>query len=87
MQQRLHDRGMAGIADGAVVQRADLALQRFAERAETARGVEGFVGDAVEREFLALFKGRDLDAAAPSTMASQGSIYSLMTPSVLQVRL
>ena len=34
VEQRLHDRGMAGIADGAVVQRAHLALQRFAQRAE-----------------------------------------------------
>ena len=64
VEQRLHDRGVAGIADGAVVQRAHLALQRLGQRAEPAGGVEGLVGDAVEREFLALLQRRHLDQLA-----------------------
>ena len=64
VQQRLHDGGMAGIADGLVVERPHLALQRLAQGAEPAGGVEGLVGDAIKGEFLALFQCRHLGHVA-----------------------
>ncbi len=64
VQQRLHDGGMAGIADRAVVQRPHAAFQRFAQRAEPARGVEGFIGHAVERKLFALLHRRDMGQPA-----------------------
>ena len=64
VEQRLHDRRVARIADGAVVEVAHLAVQGLAQRAQAAGGVEGLVGDAVEGELLALLQRRDLAQAA-----------------------
>ena len=41
-----------------------MPLQRLAQRAEAARRVEGLVGHAVEREFLALLQRRHFDQLA-----------------------
>ncbi len=64
VEQGLHDRRMARIADGAVVEVAHLASQGLAQGAEAARGVEGLIGDAVEGEFLQLFQRRGLTQLA-----------------------
>ena len=64
VEQRLHDRRVAGIADGAVVEVADLAFEGVAQRAEPAGGVERLVGDAVERELLLLLQRRHLAAGS-----------------------
>ena len=63
-KQHLHQRVVAGVAHGLVVEHAGLASQRFAQRAETARGVEGFVLGAVEREVLEPFERQHLDLVA-----------------------
>jgi hypothetical protein len=52
------------VADSLVVQLADAAFKRFAQRAEAAAGVEGLVADPVERELLVAFQRKHLDAAA-----------------------
>jgi hypothetical protein len=51
----------ARIADGAVVEVLHPALQRFAQRADAAGGVEGLVGDAIEGELFALLEWRRVD--------------------------
>ena len=58
MEQGLHDGGMARVADRAVVEIAHAASQRVAQGADAAGSVEGLVGHAVEREFLALLQRR-----------------------------
>src|SRR5882757_8931630 len=56
IQQRLHDRGVAGVANGAVVEIADLAGQGLAKRAEAAGGVERLVEDSVQGKLFELFE-------------------------------
>ena len=48
IQQRLHDGRMAGVADGTVIEVAYLAGQGLTQSAETPRGIERFVEDAVQ---------------------------------------
>ena len=43
---------MAGIADGAVIEVANLAGESLAQSTEAARGVEGLIQNAVERELF-----------------------------------
>ena len=55
---------MADVADGLVVQLADLAGERIAQRAQAAAGVERLVAHAVEREVLEPFERQQLDPPA-----------------------
>src|SRR5262245_20565985 len=52
VHQETHQIAMAAITNGFVVERADFAVERFAERADSAGRVEGFVVDSVEAEML-----------------------------------
>ncbi len=65
VDQQLHQIAMARVANGLVVQFADLAIQRIAQRAQAAAGVEGFVAHAVERELLEPFQRQYIRSAGP----------------------
>ena len=56
VEQKLHALQMTGVAHRLVVEIAHLALQGVAQRAQPARGVEGLVLDAIEREMLESFQ-------------------------------
>ena len=50
LEEELHQVAVAGIAHRLVVEVLDLALQRLAQRAEAAGGVERLILDAIERK-------------------------------------
>src|SRR5262249_51350750 len=79
VEECTHDRRMARIANRAVIESADLPFEGVAKGPDAARSVKCLVGNAIDRKFLPLLQRRHL--------ASHASQYSLMTPSVLQVRL
>ena len=58
VQEHAHERAMARIADGLVVEAAHLAFKGLAQGAEAAGGVEGLVARAVEGELLELLHRR-----------------------------
>src|SRR5215469_1821254 len=73
--QHLDDVAVTGIAHRFVVQVLDLALQRVAKRAEPARGVEGLIGNAVERESLELLERRHLAAMAVADRLARVAVF------------
>ena len=64
VDQQLHQVAMADVANRFVVQLADPAGQRVAQRAQPAAGVERLVAHAVEREVLQPFERQHVDPPA-----------------------
>ena len=75
LQQHFHDVAVAGVAHRFVVQRLHPALERFAQGAQAARGVEGFVLGAVEREMLQPFKRQHFDDGAVADGLARVAVF------------
>ena len=60
VQQNFHDRRVARVADGLVVEVRELAEQALAQGAQAARGVEGLIRHAIQGKLLTLGQRRHL---------------------------
>ena len=75
IEQGFHDRRVAGIANGAIVEVAHLTVQSFTQSAEATRRIERLIGHAIEGKRLEFFERAGLPGEAVHNGFSRFAIF------------